>query len=408
MRSQKVITNVGLATVLLLAACGCHDATGFAKRAAEREKNGNLSGALADFDEAIMLQPNLTDAYIGRGDVEMKSRNYLSAAVDYNRAAKLKPELVHQHDFSQFARANPVNLIAEQALGLLEVKDYDKLDALAAKLRASKERFADGMWQLAIFYDGLVPLNSEPEVVWDDRIQAIGLWATSRPESITARVAWGYVLVNYAWKARGGGEVNTVSPDGWRLFFQRLSQAVMILKPARSLNEKCPVYWSAMMRAALGLQARRLQFDSIFDEAIRSDPDYETSYYRRAIYLLPRWYGREGEWESDLAASADKVGGEDGDMLYAQVVWNMNQFYFLNPFPNGELSWRRVDSGFEVIEKRFPDALEARMERAYLACLAQNNLPATFYKQIIAEQASNLPPQSHPSMMARLMSELQR
>ena len=209
-KPKEVITNVGLATVLLLAACGCHDATGFAKRAAEREKNGNLSGALADFDEAIMLQPNLTDAYIGRGDVEMKSRNYLSAAVDYNRAAKLKPELVHQHDFSQFARANPVNLIAEQALGLLEVKDYDKLDALAAKLRASKERFADGMWQLAIFYDGLVPLNSEPEVVWDDRIQAIGLWATSRPESITARVAWGYVLVNYAWKARGGGEVNTV------------------------------------------------------------------------------------------------------------------------------------------------------------------------------------------------------
>ena len=408
MRSQKVITNVGLATVLLLAACGCHDATGFAKRAAEREKNGNLSGALADFDEAIMLQPNLADAYIGRGDVEMKSRNYLSAAVDYNRAANLKPELVHQHDFSQFVRTYRTNLIGEQALGLLQLKEYDKLDALAATLRASKARYADGAWQLASFYSGLTPLNSEANVVWDDRVEEIGLWATARPESITARVSWSYVLVAYAWKARGGGEANTVSPDGWRLFYQRLSQAVTILKAARSLNEKCPVYWSAMMRAALGLHANRIQYDGICAEATKAEPDYETYHFGRAIYLLPRWYGVDGEWETDLAAAADKVSGEDGDMLYAQVVWNLNQYYSITPFPDGNLSWRRVDSGFEVIEKRFPDALEARMERAYLACLAQNNLPATFYKQIIAEQASNLPPQSHPSMMARLMSELQR
>ena len=126
------------------------------------------------------------------------------------------------------------------------------------------------------------------------------------------------------------------------------------------------------MRAALGLQANRLQFDGICDEAIKSEPDYETCYFRRAIYLLPRWYGREGEWESDLARQADKLGGENGDMLYAQVVWNMNQSYYLNPFPDANLSWKRVDSGFEIIEKRFPDALEARGERAYLACLHQN------------------------------------
>ena len=407
MRSHTVITHIGLATLLLVAVSGCRDATGYAKRAAEKEKNGNFYGAIADFNEAIMLKPDFADAYIGRGDAELKTKNFMGAAVDYNRAAKLKPELIHRHDFSQFARANPVNLLGEQALGLLQMKEYDKLDALAAKLRASKERYADGVWQLASFYGGLVPLNNESDVVWNDRIEAIGLWAMARPQSITARVSWGYVMVAYAWKARGGGEVNTVSIEGWRLFYQRLGQAVAILKPARSLKEKCPVYWSALMRAALGLHANRLQYDGIYDEATKTEPDYAAYHFNRAVYLLPRWYGVEGEWERDLTAAADKVGGEDGDMLYAQVVWNMNQSYSLNPFPNGTLSWKRADNGFEIIEKRFPDAPEARIERAYLACLTQNKLPAFVYQQAIATSL-DMPLPTRQTTLSRLWDALRR
>jgi hypothetical protein len=395
MRSQTVITNIGLATLLLVAACGCRDATSYAKRAAGKQKSGDLNGAIADFGKAIEIKPDFADAYIGRGDVEIKTHSFLGAAVDYYRAAKLRPDLIHQHYFSQFAGANPTNPIATQALILLEAKDYDKLDALAAKLRVSKECSADGVWQLASVYNGLIPLNSAPDTVWDDRIMTIGLWATARPESITARVAWADVLVAYAWKARGGGEVNTVSPEGWRLFFQRLGQAVTILKAARSLNEQCPEYWSVLMRAALGLEAKRLQFDGIFDEATKFEPGYETYYFRRAIYLLPRWYGRQGEWESDLAAAADKLGGEDGDMLYAQVVWNLNQSYFMNPFSEGNLSWQRVDKGFEIIEKYFPDALEARMERAYLACLNQNAFGRADILQRIIAESGNIPQSTH-------------
>lgn len=162
------------------------------------------------------------------------------------------------------------------------------------------------------------------------------------------------------------------------------------------------------MRAALGLQAKRTQFDGIFNEATRSEPGYETYYYRRAIYLLPRWYGLEGEWESDLATAADKLGGEQGDMLYAQVVWNLNQLYYVTPFPDANLSWKRVDRGFEVIEKRYPDALEARVERAYLACIAPNKFPATLYQHIIAEGAMNLPQPAPQSALTRLMHEFQR
>lgn len=385
MRRKTAIANLLCAALFLIVVSGCRDATGYANRAIEKEKKGDFDGALADFDKAIELKPDFVDAYIERGDVKYRIKNYFGAIVDYNKAAKLKPDLIHQHYFAQFAQVNPTNPIANQAETLLEAKDYDQLDALAAKLRASKECSADGVWKLTSVYNGLIPSNSAPDTVWDGRLAALGVWAMARPESITARVAWGDVMVAYAWKARGGGEVNTVSPDGWRLFFQRLGQAAEILKVARSLNEKCPEYWNVLMRAALGLQANRLQFDGIFDEATNAGPGYEAYYYRRAIYLLPRWYGREGEWENDLASSADKLGGDDGDMLYARVIWNMHQSYFMNPFLEGDLSWKRVDNGFDIIEKRFPDALEARIERASLAALAQNALAQTYYKRGMEE-----------------------
>jgi tetratricopeptide (TPR) repeat protein len=159
-----------------------------------------------------------------------------------------------------------------------------------------------------------------------------------------------------------------------------LTEATRILGEAKTLKEKCPLYWRVLMRDALGLQIDKTRFDAIFDEAIKFEPDFENYYFRRVIYLLPRWYGSEGEWQNDLTMSADKIGGENGDMFYAQVIWNMNQpSYFQNPFMEDNVSWTRVDKGFEVIEKYFPDSLAAKIERAQLAILANDAQAATYY-----------------------------
>jgi hypothetical protein len=104
---------------------------------------------------------------------------------------------------------------------------------------------------------------------------------------------------------------------------------------------------------------------------VQAEPDYEKYYYRRAIYLLPRWFGGRGEWEADLALSTDFIGGEQGDMIYAQVVWDVQQ-YDHSPFvfQENKLSWPRTKRGFEIIEKHFPNSLAAQNELAQLAALA--------------------------------------
>jgi hypothetical protein len=43
------------------------------------------------------------------------------------------------------------------------------------------------------------------------------------------------------------------------------------------------------------------------------------------------------------------------------------------------ISWERVDRGFAVILKQFPDSLAAKSERAYLAALAGDKAKARKY-----------------------------
>jgi len=125
------------------------------------------------------------------------------------------------------------------------------------------------------------------------------------------------------------------------------------------------------MTAALGLQTEKSGFNAIFDEAIHFAPRYQAYFFRRAYYLLPRWYGDDGEWESDLARSADRIGGRDGDAVYARVVWCIqNCIGTTNFFTENNLSWARIDRGFDVIEKEFPNSFAAKSEHAFLAVLA--------------------------------------
>jgi hypothetical protein len=227
-----------------------------------------------------------------------------------------------------------------------------------------------------------------PDTAFQERLADLRDWITAKPDSITARVALACVQVDYAWNARSGNYANKVTDEGWRLFGERLNEAAKTLGDAKNMDEKCPVYWSTMMSVAVGMQFPKDQFNDIFNQAIIYEPDFERYYVKRANYLLPRWYGSQGEWENDLAKSADKIGGDDGDVLYAQVVWGLNRFTsFDNIFQENNLSWPRVKKGFEVLEKRYPNELAVKNEAAYLAYYAQDVQTARKYFDEMSGQA---------------------
>jgi hypothetical protein len=270
--------------------------------------------------------------------------------------------------------------ISNQVTNLLLAKNYDGLDEFFDKLRSSKAIWATGHWKLFNAYCGLCLAEEAPDAAWAARLAALHDWISAKPESISARVALAKILIDYAWKARGSGWSSSVTDEGWQLFRQRLDQCTEVLSNAAKLKAKCPVFWSIKMTAALGLQTEKSDFKDIFDEAIHFTPSYQAYFAGRAYYLLPRWYGDEGEWENDLARSADRIGGRDGDAVYARVVWCIqNSIGTTNFLTENNLSWARIDRGFDIIEKQFPDSLAAKSEHAFLAVLAGDRPKARQY-----------------------------
>lgn len=273
--------------------------------------------------------------------------------------------------------------ISRQTLSLLSAGDYDGLEALAAKYRASQESYANGMWKLSYYYDGLEPGDNEAELVWQARLKRLRDWNQNKPDSVTARVALGQFWIGYAWKARGYGWADTVTDEGWREMSDRLENAAQALREAGRMKDRCPVLRSSLLRFALGNEKDRTEYDQMFNQDIAEFPDYEPYYNSRAIFLLPRWYGEDGEWVRDLTNYANRIGGEKGDMIYAQVVWNTHHYGgridIFDEKAKDKPSWERVDRGFTAILKRWPDSIAAKNERAHLAALAGEREAARKY-----------------------------
>jgi tetratricopeptide (TPR) repeat protein len=57
-----------------------------------RYVKGNLNGAMADYNQAIRLNPQFAAAYNNRGNVKERKRDLNGAMADYNQAIKLNPQ----------------------------------------------------------------------------------------------------------------------------------------------------------------------------------------------------------------------------------------------------------------------------------------------------------------------------
>jgi hypothetical protein len=254
--------------------------------------------------------------------------------------------------------------IREEVLRLLVARNFKGLDAMAQKFRESKESFAQGDWRLTFFFTELGDFSKgAPEAECQAHVQLLRDWFEQDTESITPRIALARGLYAYAWNARGSGWASTVTPEGWRLMSERLVEARRILVAAENLSEKCPTWYSTRLKIAIDDGTTRAEYDQIFEEAVRAWPNYLVFALIKANYLLPRWHGKPGDWEAFAAEFANRLGGEEGDVLYAQIVWSMHDArIYGNPIAETAIEWARARRGFEALCRRYPNSISARSE----------------------------------------------
>jgi uncharacterized protein DUF4034 len=260
-----------------------------------------------------------------------------------------------------------------QMRDLLNAGQYDSLDRIAHTLRQQQVRWPNGYWKLRSFYvygfDG--PAHEESETEWKAYLSNLRTWVATRPNSVTARVALGNSLVGYAWHARSDGWAQDVSDAGWRLFKIRLSEADSVLRTSQRVPERCPGMPAALQRVALGQNWDSNRYDSLFNAAIEAEPGYDSYYELKAHSLLPRWGGRRGEWERFAEEAADHLGGPAGDVVYARIVWSLEEYYD-NMFKETRASWDRTSRGYQELLRIYPHSLELQSQYAKLATQAES------------------------------------
>jgi hypothetical protein len=247
----------------------------------------------------------------------------------------------------------------------LEAEKFDELDELAGRLRTKKGRNAGGGWKLRAFYTALDP--KEPN---DDAVKAhlahLEHWIAAKPESITARVALAQSLIDWGWQARGNGMGNTVTPAMAKLFFARVEQAQKVLEEAKSLKTMCPQWYSEMLTVGLAEGWDKARMQALFDEGTAFEPGYLYLYREYANYLLPKWEGQPGDAAKFATAMADKLGGDDGDLIYfdvATVVIKRGN----GGIPTQQMDWARIKRGALVLDKRYGQSRQTTNQLAFMA-----------------------------------------
>lgn len=259
--------------------------------------------------------------------------------------------------------------IATKAEQLLQSAKYAPLEALAAQYRHSQASLPDGTWKLTRLYNalGFLPYTSS-EQDWIERYKQIEAWVKKNPHSTTARVLQIRILQSGAALSRGNNWGQSVTKGGWRSMAKMLAMANTSLRAAVDIRKQCPGWYSAAQGVALLEKWPRKNYDSVVNEGVRQYPSYSVLHFARVKYLLPRWHGQPGEAEQYAAQAADKLGGEKGDMLYAQVVWALQQeFSAPQVLPGTRFSYPRAKKGYTALMKRYPHSLAVASAYAELA-----------------------------------------
>ncbi len=236
---------------------------------------------------------------------------------------------------------------------LLTQGKFDDLDKLASAARLSKSKSPGGNWTLFQIYEGLAAPQAhgakQTEQDWADHLASLQRWVSVRPGSVTARIALAEAYVNYAWFARGTEYANEVASEQWKLFDQRLNLARENLQQAWALKEQCPHWFYVMQNVQFGLHEG--DPSALLKRAMAFEPSYYYYYSREAHYLMPKWYGNEGDAARFAEMIADKIGGNEGDFVYFLVAARLNCNCQDDETELKNMSWPRIMRGFSFMER---------------------------------------------------------
>ncbi|HEY9789020.1 MAG TPA: DUF4034 domain-containing protein [Candidatus Obscuribacterales bacterium] len=247
---------------------------------------------------------------------------------------------------------------------LLVDHNYKVLDKLCCDTLAGDQMLAAGLNRSDYLYSAFVLQGRDFKPLSDGEYQQLiaqlNEWAKQFPKSVHPTVVLATVYDRWAWKARGGGYAETVSQDGWRLMSQREGVANKFAKAAVAAPGSSARAYYLLLKMDKDNGASKEASDKLFKAAVGKFPNYRMFYFARILALQPRWGGAAGEWERFANQSADAVGGVEGDVFYAQLLWYVDKTTWYSDtgiYKLFKVDYARAKRGFEALLAAKPHSL---------------------------------------------------
>ncbi|GAA4422861.1 hypothetical protein [Bremerella cremea] len=191
----------------------------------------------------------------------------------------------------------------------------------------------------------------------DVRNQRYREWIENHPDNCNMmRLGLFYHHRCAAYDARGGGFANTVTEEGWNVYREEIVKSWEVLEPMLE-QEKIPAEgYTCLIMTGRDLQWEYEDINPLLRKSVVEYPMYHRTFAEEGVARLPRWGGRPADTRNLAKTAADKVGGDDGDMLYAHIARHVARFV---SYPGLVTECRfdpdRVLRGFVLISKTSDD-----------------------------------------------------
>lgn len=244
-------------------------------------------------------------------------------------------------------------------------------EANAKKVRKlfSEERFADlealmKSWRTPpVSVEGTLALNSAYEHLanptdmstagWDAHFARLERWKKAEPKSLTPLVVIGKSYINYGWKARGMGFAYTITPEGGKLFEQRLQDGAAALSEARKYGEDTGLYGSLISLAVGNGDPNAAK--QAFEREQSICPKCWDAYGSMAIVLLPQWYGRPTDIADFAKEVRDRLGGDLGNDYFYRIAIELYRFHPDTFFESSGFKYTDLARGIRALAREHPE-----------------------------------------------------
>jgi hypothetical protein len=235
---------------------------------------------------------------------------------------------------------------------LLGEPDFDLLERAEREVGFSRERFTTGEYRVEAWYLSLDTFF----MAWGERgKQVVSAWAKAKGRDGYAPVAEAMATRAEAWAARGRGYSNTVSPEAWKIYGQKLAEADALLETASpQVRQMAPWY---MMKLRIAFERREGDPPiALLKQATELWPEYLPLYTVSMHYLSPRWGGSFAQMDA-IARYAMERTRERGKAAMYVLVWerqlrvNPDATYTLR---DTQVDWDMMKRGFRELEGTAP------------------------------------------------------